>query len=121
MPPLTHHRERLADQIRDELALMVDSELEDPRIGLATVTRVELSPDLRHARVWVSVLGDEAAREQSLQGLTSAARYVRRELALRMRLRRAPEIFFALGRSAEEARKIEGLIEGLKRQENAAE
>ncbi len=112
-----HRRERLADQIRDEVAEMVVTELKDPRIRLATVTRVELSVDLHHARVLVSVLGDEATQQQTMEGLSSAAGYVRREITRRLRLRRAPELVFVLDHGAEEAQKIETLLEKLKGRE----
>ena len=69
--------ERLAEEIREEVARMIASELKDPRIGFVTVTRVELAHDLRYARVHVGVLGDEGAREKSLTALRSAAGFVR--------------------------------------------
>jgi ribosome-binding factor A len=89
---------------------MVEGELKDPRIGLVTVTRVDLSPDFSHARVLVSVLGSEEERAESLAGLASAAGYVRREVAQRLRLRRAPEIVFVLDRGAEESAHIEAVL-----------
>ena len=106
--------ERLADQLRQEIAGMIVRELKDPRLGLATVTRVELSGDLRHARVLVSVLGDAEAQEKTLEGLSSAAGYLRREIGRRLRLRRAPELAFILDRGAEESQKIEALLHKLK-------
>lgn len=109
-----HRIERLADQIRDDVAEMVSGELKDPRIGLATVTRVELSADLGHARVLVSVLGDEKAKSETLQGLASAGAYVRRELSRRLRLRRAPEVLFILDRGLEQQMRVEGLLAKLK-------
>ena len=106
--------ERLADQIRDDVAEMVAGELRDPRIGLATVTRVELSADLRHARVLVSVLGGEDTKQETLEGLASASGYVRRELGRRLRLRRAPELVFVLDRGPEEQVKVESLLQKIK-------
>ena len=105
-----HRHDRLADQIRSEVAEMIEGELKDPRIGFVTVTRVDLSPDFSHARVLVSVLGDDQARKDSLLGLESAAGYVRHEVTQRLRLRRAPEITFVLDRGAEEASRIEELL-----------
>ena len=105
-----HRHERLADQIRSEVAEMIEGELKDPRIGFVTVTRVDLSPDFSHARVLVSVLGDEQARNDSLAGLESAAGYIRHEVTQRLRLRRAPEITFVVDRGAEEAARIEELL-----------
>jgi ribosome-binding factor A len=109
MVPGRRH-DRLSDQIRGEVAEMIEGELKDPRIGFVTVTRVDLSPDFSHVRVQVSVLGDDQARNESLAGLQSAAGYVRHEVTHRLRLRRAPEITFALDRGAEEAARIEELL-----------
>jgi ribosome-binding factor A len=107
-PEYRHHR--LADQIRGEVAEMIEGELKDPRIGFVTVTRVDLSPDFSHARVLLSIMGDEQARKDSLNGLQSAVGYVRRGVTQRLRLRRAPEITFAIDRGAEEAVRIEELL-----------
>jgi len=109
-----HRAERLADQIREEVAEMIAGELNDPRIGFAAVTRVELSGDLRHARVLVSVMGNDEEQQRTLEGLDSAARYVRHEIARRLRLRRAPELAFVLDRGGEEGLKIESLLQKLK-------
>lgn len=114
MSPLGHRLQRLTDQMREEIAVMITTELKDPRIGLATVTRVELSGDLRHARVLVSVLGDEAAGRKTLEGLSSAAGYLRGELGRRLRVRRAPELVFVLDHGAEEAQRIGELLDKLK-------
>ena len=106
--------ERLADQIRTEVAEIISGELKDPRIGFATVTGVEMSGDLHHARVSVSVLGNADAQQKSLEGLTSASGYVRHEVGLRMRLRRIPELIFALDHAAEENARLETLLQKLK-------
>ena len=106
--------DRLADQIRGEVAGMIGGELKDPRIGFTTVTRVELSHDLHHARVWVSVLGDEAAQQRTLEGLASAAGYLRREVSRRLRLHRVPDLIFVLDRGPEEASRMETLLQDLK-------
>ena len=114
MLPHGHRHERLADQIREEVAEMIAGELKDPRIGFATVIHVDLSPDLRHGRVRVSVLGNEESRRETLEGLSSAAGYVRYEISRRLRLRRAPELVFVLDQGAEEGQKIETLLQKLK-------
>ena len=115
---MTQYRhDRLADQIRGEVAEIIEGELKDPRIGFVTVTRVDLSSDFAHARIQVSVLGDEQAREDSLSGLQSASGYVRHEVTQRLRLRRAPEITFTLDRSAEEAARIEELLGKIRRED----
>jgi ribosome-binding factor A len=106
-------QERLADQIRSEVAQMLVRELKDPRIGFTTVTRVELSPDRQHARVLISVLGEAEAQQKTLEGLTSASGYIRHEISRRLRLRRALEIVFVLDWGAEASEKIEELLRKL--------
>lgn len=109
MVPGRRH-DRMEDQIRAEVASMVEGELKDPRIGFVTVTRVDLSPDFSHVRVLVSVLGSEKEREQSLEGLTSAAGYVRREVTHRLHLRRSPEVVFMPDQGVEAAARIDALL-----------
>jgi ribosome-binding factor A len=106
-------QERFADQIRSEVAGIIETELNDPRIGFSTVTGVEVSADLSHARVMVSVLGDEEARRKSMERLSSAVGYVRHEITRRLRLRRLPQVLFVLDRGLEEGSRIEALIEKL--------
>jgi ribosome-binding factor A len=112
-----HRTERLAHLIQKEVAEMIVRELKDPRIGFATITRVDLSADLHHAHVLVSVLGTEEARQDTLQGLTSAGGYIRHEIGHRLKLRRAPELTFALDHGAEESEKIAVLLQRLKQSE----
>ena len=102
---------RLQDQIREEVAEMIELELKDPRVGFATVTQVDLSPDLHSAHVWVSVDGEKEVRQSTLEGLASAKGYLRHELSLRLRLRRVPELTFALDHSAEDVHRIETLLD----------
>jgi ribosome-binding factor A len=109
--------ERLADRIRVEVAEMISAGLKDPRIGFATVTEVDLSGDLHHARVRVSVLGGSDAQQKSLEGLTSAAGYIRYELGHRLRLRRVPELTFVLDQAAEENERLETLLQKLKKEQ----
>ena len=112
-----HRAERLADQIRAEVAEMISTELKDPRIGFATVTGVYMSGDLHHARVSVSVLGSADAQQKSLEGLTSAAGYIRHELGHRLRLRRTPELTFVLDHAAEENERLEMLLQKSKKEQ----
>lgn len=102
--------ERLAEAIREEVA-QVFYELEDPRLGLVTVTRVELSADLGHARIGVGVVGDEAERKKSLAALRSAAGYVRREIGRRLRIRQVPEIDFRYDKGEGAVDRVERLLE----------
>ncbi len=109
-----HRLERLADRIRDEVAEMVAGELKDPRIGLVTVTHVDLSPDYRHARIGVTVLGEAKAQNETLKGLESAAGYVRRELSRRLQIRRTPEVVFALDRDSQQQERVMELLDKMK-------
>src|SRR5262249_48078786 len=87
--------DRIEEQLRIELSEILELEIQDPRIGLATVTHVKVSPDLRHARVFVTVLGDDTQRKRSLEGLRSAASYARHSLSKRLHhLKRIPELTF---------------------------
>ena len=91
---MSRRAERLGGQIRDEVARMIASELKDPRLGFITVTRVDLTSDLRYARVYVSALGEPGEGGASLAVLRKAAGFVRREIGRRLRIRFAPEIDF---------------------------
>ena len=110
--------ERLGHQIRVELAELISREVKDPRIGFATVTRVELTADLHHARVFVSVLGNPETQKSSIEGLSSAVGFLRREIGRRLALRRAPELAFILDHGAEAAEKVEILLQELHKEEN---
>ena len=106
--------EKLADRIRAVVAELIARELQDPRIGFSTVTAVRLSTDLQHAKIYVSVLGSEEQQKTSLQGLISAAGFVRHEIRQRLRLRSAPELQFILDRTEEKSARISELLEGTK-------
>jgi ribosome-binding factor A len=106
-----HRHERIAGEIQQEISAMLAGELKDPRLAaLATVTEVRVTPDLKQARVYVSVVGNEAEQASTLKGLTAAAGFIRHELSERMQIRRAPEVSFVLDRSEEYGRRIEDLI-----------
>ncbi len=106
-----HHRERLTEAIREEIGAILEGELADPRIGLVTVSEVKLSPDGKSAHVFVfAAEQDETASEQSLKGLQSARNYIRHELAQRLGLRTAPELYFVLDRSAQYRERIAELL-----------
>lgn len=91
---MTRRSERVAEEIREEVARLLAREIKDPRIGFVTITRVSLTPDLRLARVYVGVLGDEAQRKRTLDGLGHSAGYMRRLVGQHLRLRLAPELRF---------------------------
>jgi len=103
--------ERLAEGIREEVARIVASELKDPRLGFVTITRVEVTHDLGHARVLVGVLGGEAERERSLAALRGAAGFVRREIGRRLRIRIVPEIEFRYDKGIEATDRVARLLQ----------
>lgn len=106
-----HRHERVAEEIHHEVGTMLAGELKDPRLaGLVTVTEVRVAPDLRQARIYVSVMGTEAEQAATLEGLTAAAGYVRHELTQRLQLRRGPEIHFILDHSEEYGTHIDELL-----------
>ena len=103
--------ERVAEQIRADVAEILQRDLNDPRLGLVTCTRVRVSSDLRTAKLYVSVLGDEHEREVTLKALDTATGFVRRRLSARLGLRAAPEIRFVFDPSVEYGIRLEELIE----------
>jgi ribosome-binding factor A len=106
-----HRHERVAGEIQQEIAVMLAGELKDPRLaGPVTVTEVRLAPDLKQARVYVSVLGTDAEQAATLEGLAAASGFIRHELCERLQLRRAPDLRFVEDRSEEYGRRIEELI-----------
>jgi ribosome-binding factor A len=105
-----HHYKRLGEALREEIATMIEGELNDPRIGLATVTEVKLSPDGKSAHVSVNVSGNEREAEQTLAGLEAARNYIRHELLDRLRIRHAPDLFFSLDRSQQYETRIDELL-----------
>jgi len=102
--------EKLRELIREEVSEIIHRSLKDPRIGFASVTDVELSSDLRHAKIYVSVLGGEQERQRTMEALQSAVGFVRTELAKRIRIYRAPEIQFRLDRSIERGTRVMELL-----------
>jgi ribosome-binding factor A len=105
--------DRVNQLIREEISLLLQRELKDPRLGFVTVTHVETSPDLRIAKVFVSVLGDEAQWTASLTALASARGFVRNWLRQHLDLRQTPELDFRADRSMEHAARIQELLRQL--------
>jgi phosphoesterase RecJ-like protein len=111
---------RVESVIKREISRIIQDELRDPRIGFVTVTDVEVTRDLRHARVFVSFMGDEQAGREGLEGLRQAQGFMRTELGRRAYLRVVPEITFRLDRSAARGERIERVIEEAKREKPGA-
>ena len=105
--------QRLGELILAEISDLVTRELKDPRVGFVTFTRVELSDDLRHAKVFVSRIGAEPEKARTLQGLSSATGYIRRHLGRALHLRYTPQISFLLDDSLEHGAKIAQLLRQL--------
>ena len=102
---------RVDEAVRAVLSDAIASDLQDPRVGFVTVTGVKTSPDLRHARVYVSVLGDERAREASLEGLRSAHGYLQGRVASELRLKHTPMLTFHYDESIDRGMRITELLE----------
>ena len=107
---MTHRPEKVEQFIKEELSQILQREVRDPRIGFVSVTDVEVSVDLRHARVFVSVLGTPEEKAATMEGLTSASRYIRRELGQRLQMRFTPEISFRLDESIERGSRVMKLL-----------
>jgi len=102
---------RVNEAVREVLSVRLAEGLKDPRIGFVTVTAVDTSPDLRHARVFVSVLGDADQREQTLAGLASSHGYLQTRIAAELRLKRTPTLEFVYDESVERGMRISELLE----------
>ena len=110
--------DRIEEQLRIELSEILEREVADPRVRLVTVTHVKVSPDLRHARVFVSSLGGPEEKKKILQGLRSAAGYARHSLGQRLHhLRRTPELTFDYDDQIERETRIEQLLDQIKTEE----
>jgi ribosome-binding factor A len=107
---LKYHRERKGEALREEIEIILEGELADPRIGLVHVSQVKLAPDGRSAHVFVMVEGDDEEAEQTMEGLSAAIGFIRRELVERLRLRRAPDLIFQLDRGPEYQARIDELL-----------
>jgi ribosome-binding factor A len=101
---------RVNEAMREVLSDALTQDLKDPRVGFVTVTAVETSPDLRHATVFVSVLGDEPVRRETIDGLQSAHGYLQRRVASELRLKHTPQLVFEEDDTARRADRIERLL-----------
>jgi ribosome-binding factor A len=108
---MQHKRaERVGDLIKKEVSQIIQYELKDPGIGFVTITAVELSGDLKHAKIFYSVWGDENAKKESSSALSRACGFIQHEVGKRLRLRYTPEICFLFDTSVEYGAHIETLI-----------
>ncbi|HLO12367.1 MAG TPA: 30S ribosome-binding factor RbfA [Pseudoneobacillus sp.] len=104
---------RVGEQMKKELSDIIGRKIKDPRIGFVTVTDVQVSGDLQQAKVYISVLGDEEQRENTLKGLAKAKGFIRTEVGQRIRLRKTPEIIFEWDESMEYGNRINTILHQL--------
>ncbi|WP_078547047.1 30S ribosome-binding factor RbfA [Litchfieldia alkalitelluris] len=109
---------RVGEQMKKELGDIIGRKIKDPRIGFVTVTDVQVTGDLQQAKVYISVLGDDEQRENTLKGLAKAKGFIRSEIGKRIRLRKTPEIQFEFDESIDYGNRIETLLADLNRQSN---
>lgn len=110
---MSHRANRVGEQMKKELSDIIGRKIKDPRIGFVTVTDVQVSGDLQQAKVYISVLGDEEQRENTLKGLAKAKGFIRTEVGQRIRLRKTPEIIFEWDESINYGNRINSILHQL--------
>ncbi|WP_077211564.1 30S ribosome-binding factor RbfA [Bacillus dakarensis] len=105
---------RVGEQMKKELGEIIGRKIKDPRIGFVTVTDVQVTGDLQQAKVFISVLGDDEQKENTLKGLAKAKGFIRSEIGQRIRLRKTPEIIFEFDESIDYGNRIDSLLYQLK-------
>jgi len=108
--------ERVGEEIRQELAILLAREVHDPGIGFVTLTRVKVSPDLQMARVFYTTLGDDRVKRETQRALDRATPFLRRHIGARVRLRRVPELRFEFDEAIERQDRIEQILLDLERE-----
>src|SRR5262245_30145641 len=110
---MTQRTNRIDELLRQEIGAIVARDVHDPRIGFVTITKVETTPDLRHAKVWVSVIGQPKERTETIAALGRAMPFVRRELGRTLRLKRIPDLHVELDDTAERGTRVLQLLDEL--------
>lgn len=110
--------ERVAELIKEEISEIIREEVSDPRIGFVSITRVDLSPDLENASVFVSILGGEEKKRESMNGLRSATNFIRGKLGHMLEMRVVPEIRFVRDDSLEKGSRVLSIISSLEKEEH---
>ncbi len=110
---MTHRTDRVDELLRQEIGVLIAREISDPRIGFVTITKVETQPDLRHARVWVSVIGTPTVRDEALRALGRAMPFIRHELGKRIRIQRIPELHLRVDDTLERGTRVLQLLSDL--------
>lgn len=109
--------QRVRQLLKEEISRLLQRDVKDARIGIVTVTDVEVTRDLRNAMVYVNVAGDDARKSEALKGLSSAAGFLRSRLGRELRIRRVPELRFSIDRTQEHAARISELLAEVKTSE----
>ncbi len=107
---MSHRTNRVGEQMKKELSDIIGRKIKDPRIGFVTVTDVQVTGDLQQATVFITVLGDDEQKENTLKGLAKAKGFIRSEVGQRIRLRKTPEIIFEFDESINYGNRIESLL-----------
>jgi ribosome-binding factor A len=107
-------QDKVTEAIRQEVSIIIHDELKDPRLGFVTVTRVEMTPDLRYAKIFFSVLGKEEDYKRTKEALDSALGFIRSKIAQRINLKFAPEIVFREDRSSEYSVRIQEVLDQIR-------
>ncbi|MGD6832764.1 30S ribosome-binding factor RbfA [Sutcliffiella halmapala] len=115
---MTLRSNRVGEQMKKELSDIIGRKIKDPRVGFVTVTDVQVTGDLQQAKVYISVLGDDEKRQDTLIGLAKAKGFIRSEIGRRIRLRKTPELFFEFDESMEYGNRINTLIHELNRNDS---
>jgi len=118
---MQYRSDRLAHELKNEVSNLIARELRDPRLGFATVTEAKVSPDLSHARVYVSVLGSSEEQRTTLAALNRATGFLRRALGTRLKLRKTPQLTFTLDQTIERGARMAQIIAQVAREDSAAE
>jgi ribosome-binding factor A len=118
---MSRRTEQVAEAIKEEVSTLIQRELKDPRLGFVTVTRVEVSPDLKYAKVFFSVLGDENTKAETLKVLKRASGFLRHELSHILTMRYTPELHFEFDVAMEHGDKIQRLLMQLEQEEKERE
>jgi ribosome-binding factor A len=112
-----HHRNRVQETLREEIGVIIDGELTDPRIGFATVTEVTLEPGGKSGHVYIAVTGNEQEEERTLEGLRAAKGYIRAQLLDRMGTRHVPDLSFHIDRSEKINERMDTLLTRMKKRD----
>jgi ribosome-binding factor A len=118
---MQYRSDRLAHELKNEVSNLIARELRDPRVGFATVTEAKVSPDLSHARIYVSVLGSTEEQRTTLAALNRASGFLRRALGTRLKLRKSPQITFTLDQTIERGARMSQIIAQVAGKDPAAE